>query len=138
MLSQERLEEMFLGNTFGCIKFTRVFTNALPHMYTITSKHLERNDSIYLGESQIRRMEAEHGPMCGHPECNLFYEEHQVIRIVIIDIPLGEYNSRDWMDFCEFIKQLFGDDPSSYGIGFEPSAYAQLQEKAVLRDQEGE
>ena len=65
--------------------------NHKPHPYCITDKHLAHNDSMYLGERQIRDMEKVHGPMCGmygngtrwinhsspgYTRCNLRYEDH--------------------------------------------------------------
>jgi len=51
-------------------------TVGVPHMYMITEKHLEYNDSMYLGQEQIESMEREHGTMCGY-KCGMPYSEHK-------------------------------------------------------------
>lgn len=51
--------------------------NHRPHPYTIGPKHLSRNSSMYLGDSQIQEMERKHGPMCAAGNCRLRYEEHK-------------------------------------------------------------
>lgn len=58
--------------------------SAKPHMYVVGPNHLSRNDSMYLGETQILEMEKKHGPMCYHeeyrggPRCKLLYNLHTV------------------------------------------------------------
>lgn len=40
--------------------FKVIDTIGVPHPYCISNKHLEFNDSMYLGKEQIERMEKEH------------------------------------------------------------------------------
>lgn len=73
--------------------FKIVDTIPTPHPYTITPKHLQFNDSMYLGKEQIERMEKMHGGMCGHKEegwrqCQLKYSEHKQALVVQCKIPL--------------------------------------------------
>ena len=60
--------------------------NFKPHPYTIGTKHLEYNDSMYLGESEILDMEREHGPMCAHPQCQLLYGQHTSDTVAFIKL----------------------------------------------------
>lgn len=53
-----------------------------PHPYVIGPKHLQYNDSMYLGDKQIKEMEAKHGPMCAYGngrggKCRVRYEQHK-------------------------------------------------------------
>lgn len=64
--------------------------NFKPHPYTIGSRHLKYNDSMYLGDEQIARMELKYGPMCAHPHCRLRRNEHTC----------------DWVAFISAAKNL--------------------------------
>lgn len=68
---------------------------AVPHPYCITPKHLEYNDSMYLGEVQIRATE-EKGAKCD--TCDrlvkrrkqdriLSYDEHKTNKVLVIGVP---------------------------------------------------
>ena len=65
-----------LNNNFKIID-----TLGVPHPYMITEKHLEHNDSMYLGKEQIDKMELDHGSMCGF-KCGLSYAEHKQALLV--------------------------------------------------------
>jgi hypothetical protein len=60
--------------------------NFRPHPYVIGSRHLSRNDSIYLGPRQIRAMEQKHGPMCAYRGCNLYYDAHESDRVACVKL----------------------------------------------------
>lgn len=66
---QEILAPEFIVKSIDSINFK-------PHPYCITHHHLSRNSSMHLGKEQIEAMEKKHGPMCGVPGCNVYYEQH--------------------------------------------------------------
>jgi len=58
-------------------------TIPVPHAYMITPKHLIYNkNEMYLGDTQIERMESEHGSLCGQIGCNLRWAEHKQALLV--------------------------------------------------------
>lgn len=84
-------------------------TIPIPHPYMITPKHLEFNDSMYLGKEQIDKMESKHGSLCGqriktgfHTEtCNLKYEEHKQGLLILCEKPMSDPKDKN-----KFNKEL--------------------------------
>ena len=102
MTEEELLKELNNLVTDGSIEFSEVINiNHRPHPYCITPKHIKHNDSMYLGDEQIRRMEKKHGCMCGmytdgygkwsngrkgdcKIKCNIPYEEHASDKVIVM------------------------------------------------------
>ena len=84
------------NNNFKIIK-----TISIPHTYMITPKHLEFNDSMYLGNSEILQMENDHGFMCGQSQCNLKYQDHKSGLVIECKIPMTQKNNKN-----KFNKEL--------------------------------
>jgi len=75
--------------------FSITDTIPIPHSYMITSKHLEYNDSMYLGKKEIELMEKEHGSLCGQRDCNLKYEDHKSGLLILCKIPMSQKNNKN-------------------------------------------
>ena len=104
MTEEEFLKELNSLVTDGSIEFSKVTNiNHKPHPYCITPKHLKHNDSMCLGDEQIKRMEKKHGCMCGmytdgngkwangrtkscKIRCNIPYEEHTADRVIVMKL----------------------------------------------------
>ena len=80
--------------------------NFNPHPYTIGPRHLQYNDSMYLGKEQILQMEAKRGPMCAHPKCRLPYKEHTC----------------DWVAFISAAKNLTKEEAHKALLALKPVA----------------
>lgn len=77
-----------------------------PHPYMIGPKHLEYNDSMFLGESQISHMEKTHGPMCYNAPrgCQILYGDHTSIKSLFMQLQCNLGNE-------EAAKELFKIKP---------------------------
>ncbi|MHA2085216.1 MAG: hypothetical protein ACXABD_15780 [Candidatus Thorarchaeota archaeon] len=90
----------------------------------IGTSHLSRNDSMYLGEFQIRQMEREYGPMCAWkgdtgnrgPRCKLPYERHTCDVVAFVKLQ-RELENKEAAQQLSLLKEKFEEDGID-GFGF--------------------
>lgn len=101
--------------------------NHVPHPYMIGPKHLEYNDSMFLGDSQIRHMESEHGPMCYQEKttCQILYEDHTSIKVVFMELQCnlenkeaGEelFKAKNYLEENDIEGITFVDTPERFRV----------------------
>jgi len=111
--------------------------NHKPHPYCITEKHLEYNDSMYLGDEQIKKMESTHGDMCGmysngketinkyrygYTRCNVPYGEHTSDNVCFLQLKRNTTNA----EANVILKQLVDDVGEKFVDGF---AFVETEDK---------
>ena len=107
-MKQEELLELLNIKADESFRFDKIQSvNHNPHPYCISEKHLEYNDSTYLGKDNILRMEKKHGPMCGmytngsdwtnrwksgYKRCTLSYKEHTYNTVIFVKCFKEDWN----------------------------------------------
>ncbi len=68
--------------------FRVIDTIGVPHPYVITPRHVtvaSDHHSGILDDGAIRNAEENHGARCGHPRCNLTFDQHEQALLVEVD-----------------------------------------------------
>ena len=133
-MDKQLIEDLFVGNTFGPIRFEKVFSHSEPHPYMIGPRHVATAADHYggmLGESAIEGAEKS-GVTCywqengRGPKCQVPYDQHETTHVIMCNTDEGALVEDDWRNFADFIKGLFGDR-SDVGIGFKPVMESELK-----------
>lgn len=111
-----------------------------PHPYCIAPVHLQYNDSMYLGDEQIRKMEADHPDkvMCdicktqyrrGETNKILSYDEHEKALTVECKLPLttdGSHLNKELRNYL--LKKV---KPICEPLGFKSFAFVDVNGKGA-------